>query len=406
MHDNASSDQPLAGVRVLDLSRVLAGPWCTQQLADFGADIIKIERPGTGDDTRSWAPPRLADTQEAAYFLAANRGKQSVCIDMAQPEGQQLIKDLAADSDIVVENFKVDGLTKYGLDYDSLKAINPALIYCSITGFGQDGPYASRAGYDFLIQGMGGLMSVTGEADGEPMKAGVALTDVFTGLYSANAILAALEQRRRTGEGTHIDMSLLDVQIGVMANQALNYLTSGQNPPRLGNAHPNIVPYQVFPTADDDMIITVGNDGQFDKLCHILGCPELADDERFASNAARVENRDLLIPRLTQCLQQASRAHWLAALEEAHIPCGPINKLDQVFDDPHVKARGTKIHRRHSSGRDVALVSNPVRFDGQALNAESAPPMLGEHTDSVLSQMGLSADKRHDLRRRGVINPT
>lgn len=396
--------RPLDGIRVLDLSRVLAGPWCTQQLADFGAEIIKIERPGAGDDTRQWGPPWLEGTDESAYFLGANRGKHSVCVDLSRTDGQDLIRRLAAQSDVVVENFKVGGLAAYGLDYASLYEINPRLIYCSISGFGQNGPYAHRAGYDFLIQAMGGLMSVTGEPDGQPMKAGVAFADVFTGLYAANAILAALHQRRATGEGTHIDMALLDVQISVMANQALSYLTIGHNPPRLGNAHPSIVPYQVFPSADDDLILAVGNDGQFRRLCDVLGLSSIADDPRFASNSARVEHRDSLVAKLSARLHDKPRADWLAQLEAAGIACGPINNLDQVFDDPQVRARELQIKRRHHSGRDVALVSNPIRFNDTQQNAPTAPPTLGQDTRSVLGdRLGLDDATLDALQDQGVI---
>lgn len=405
MPDKPETPRPLDGIRVLDLSRVLAGPWCTQQLADFGAEIVKIERPGSGDDTRRWAPPWLDGTKESAYFLSANRGKHSVCVDFSQPDGRDLIRRLAEQADVLVENFKVGGLARHGLDYESLAAINPELIYCSISGFGQNGPYAERAGYDFLIQAMGGLMSVTGEPDGEPMKAGVAFADVFTGLYSANAILAALHQRRATGAGTHIDMALLDVQVGVMANQAASYLTTGNNPPRLGNAHPSIVPYQVFDTADDPMVITVGNDDQFKRLCEVLEQAELADDARFATNAARVEHRDVLVPMLSDALRQRDRADWLERLDAAGIPCGPINNLEQVFNDPQVQARELRISRRHASGQEAALIGNPVRFNDENLNAAQAPPVLGEHTRSFLAaRLGLDETTLDELQSRGVID--
>ena len=400
--------QPLQGVRILDLSRILAGPWCSQQLADLGAEVIKIERPGEGDDTRRWGPPWLSGSQEAAYYLGANRGKQSVTIDMAQPEGQALLHELVQSCDVVLENFKVGGLKKYHLDYDSLKAIKPDLIYCSITGFGQDGPYAHRAGYDFMIQGMGGLMSLTGQPDSEPgggpVKVGVAFADIFTGMYAANAIMAALLQKARTGEGTHIDLALLDVQVGVLANQALNYLTSGQVPQRLGNAHPNIVPYQAFATADGYMILAVGNDGQFRRFCEVAGCRELADDPRFVSNGKRVENRQLLIPLLVERVRLRSTADWLASLEAVGVPCGPINTLDQVFEDPQVKHRSVEISLPHPEAGEVKLVSNPIRFDGEALNAQSAPPLLGQHTDQVLEQLlQLSPERLAALRDKGVI---
>ncbi|MGB7756477.1 MAG: CaiB/BaiF CoA-transferase family protein [Salinisphaera sp.] len=404
MSDLAQTPRPLDGIRVLDLSRVLAGPWCTQQLADMGAEIIKIERPGSGDDTRRWAPPWLDGTDESSYFLSANRGKHSVCVDFSKPEGQDLIRRLAAKADVLVENFKVGGLAAYGLDYAGLHEINPGLVYCSISGFGQTGPYAQRAGYDFLIQAMSGLMSVTGEPDGEPMKAGVAFADVFTGLYSANAILAALHQRRLTGEGTHIDMALFDVQIGVMANQALSYLTTGMNPPRLGNAHPSIVPYQVFPTADEEIVIAVGNDAQFARLCDVLARPGLAGDKRFATNSARVTYRDTLVPILSERLREGTRTEWLSALEAAGVPSGPINTLEQVFDDPQARARQVRINRPHASGREVSLVSNPIRFGGETLNAELGPPTLGEHTGTILSErLGLDEVMLTDLEARGVI---
>ena len=400
--------KPLEGIRVLDMSRVLAGPWCGQQLADMGAEVIKVERPDSGDDTRAWGPPWLAGTRESAYFLSANRGKRSVGVNIASLEGQQLIRDLVSQCDVLIENFKAGGLKAYGLDYASLKVIKPDLIYCSITGFGQDGPYAHRAGYDFIIQGMGGLMSLTGQPDGapggEPMKVGVALTDIFTGLYAANAILAALWERKRTGEGGHIDMALLDVQVGVLANQALNYLTSGEVPRRLGNAHPNIVPYQVFPSADGHLIVTVGNDGQFRRFCQVLGCEEWADDPRFATNSARVAYRDALILDISKLLAMRTTDNWLAELETAGVPCGPINTLDKVFDDPQVRHRGMRLPLPHPKAGQVDLVGNPIRIDGQRLAAETPPPALGEHSEEVLSQLlGLDEETLAGLRERGVI---
>ncbi|MBE0505401.1 MAG: CoA transferase [Marinospirillum sp.] len=402
------STKPLQGIRVLDLSRILAGPWCTQQLADLGAEVIKIEKPGSGDDTRSWGPPWLDGSQESAYYLSANRGKQSVAIDIAQPEGQQLIHQLLEQCDVLVENFKVGGLKKYGLDYTSLKQKKPDLIYCSITGFGQDGPYAQRAGYDFMIQAMGGLMSLTGQPDdqpgGGPMKIGVAFADIFTGLYASNAILAALYQRQQTGVGTHIDLSLLDVQVGVLANQALNYLTSGKVPQRLGNAHPNIVPYQSFASADGYIILAVGNDGQFQRFCKLAGCSELVADPRFSSNRLRVEHRAELIPLLEPVLKTHSTDEWLALLEPAAVPCGPINTLDRVFADPQVQHRNMALTLPHPEAGEVKLVSNPVRFDGQALNAESAPPLLGEHTTAVTSRLlGLTREQQETLKQKGVL---
>ncbi|SKA97074.1 Crotonobetainyl-CoA:carnitine CoA-transferase CaiB [Thiothrix eikelboomii] len=400
--------KPLHGVRVLDLSRILAGPWCSQQLADMGAEVIKIEKPNEGDDTRRWGPPWLEHSQESAYYLSANRGKQSVTIDMAQPEGQALLHELVKQCDVVLENFKVGGLQKYQLDYASLSALKPDLIYCSITGFGQNGPYAQRAGYDFMIQGMGGLMSLTGRADSElgggPVKVGVAFADIFTGLYAANAILAALFQRQQTGRGTQIDLALLDVQVGVLANQALNYLTSGQVPPRLGNAHPNIVPYQAFATQDGHLILAVGNDAQFQRFCAVAGCPALASDERFLTNALRVDHRQALIPLLLPLLQQRTTEQWLAALESVGVPCGPINTLDQVFADPQVQHRQLEIQLPHPEAGQVKLVSNPIRFDDQALNATTAPPLLGQHTQQVLTEyLGLDAAQQAQLKIKGVI---
>ena len=381
----------LQGIRVLDLSRVLAGPWASQLLGDLGADVIKVERPGAGDDTRSWGPPWVeagdADNRQAAYFQCTNRNKRSITIDMATPEGQAEVRALAARADAVLENFKVGGLKGYGLDYESLKAINPRLIYCSITGFGQTGPYAKRAGYDFLIQGMGGLMSLTGRADGDegagPQKVGVALVDIMTGLYATIGVLAALQHRERSGQGQHVDLALLDVQVATLANQAANYLASGEAPRRLGNAHPNIVPYQDFPTADGDMILAIGNDGQFARFCAIAGHPEWSSDERFATNPARVANRALLIPLLRQATVMRTTAEWIAALEAQAVPCGPINRIDQVFADPQVQARGMKIEVAHPAFGSVPLVANPIRLSATPVQYRIAPPMLGEHSDAV-----------------------
>jgi crotonobetainyl-CoA:carnitine CoA-transferase CaiB-like acyl-CoA transferase len=376
-------------------------------LADMGAEVIKIERPQSGDDTRHWGPPWLSGSTESAYYLCANRGKRSVTVDMAKPEGQALIKQLAAQSDVLLENFKVGGLKKYGLDYASLKALNPGLVYCSITGFGQESPYAHRAGYDFMIQAMGGLMSLTGKPDSEsgggPVKVGVAITDIFTGLYAANAVLAALYQRRDSGKGCHIDLALMDVQVGVLANQALNYLTSGQVPQRLGNAHPNIVPYQAFATADGHMIVAVGNDEQFRRFCQVIDQPQLAQDERFATNGSRVQHRDTLIPLLELALGAQPTDTWLSAFEAVGVPCGPINTLDRVFDDPHVKARGLKQTLPHSQAGEVNLVANPIRINGESISATTAPPTLGEHTDSVLDAIGISDEQRLALRQAGII---
>ncbi|MDR5876363.1 CaiB/BaiF CoA-transferase family protein [Halomonas sp. CUBES01] len=401
------SPKPLAGIKVLDISRVLAGPWCGQMLADMGADVIKIERPQRGDDTRHWGPPWLSGSAESAYYLCANRGKRSVTVDMATPEGQAVIKQLVEASDVLIENFKVGGLKRYGLDYPSLKALNPRLIYCSITGFGQESPYAHRAGYDFMIQAMGGIMSLTGKPDDEPgggpVKSGVAFTDIFTGLYAANAVLAALYQRRDTGTGCHIDMALMDVQVGVLANQALNYLTSGKVPQRLGNAHPNIVPYQAFATRDGHMIVAVGNDDQFRRFCQVLSLPALADDPRFATNGVRVQYRDQLVPVLEAALAQRGTDEWLAAFEAVGVPYGPINTLDRVFDDPHVKARGLKQTLPHAQAGHVDLVANPIRMNGESISASTAPPTLGEHTDAVLTDIGLTAAQRQALRDAGII---
>ena len=404
---------PLSHIRVLDLSRVLAGPWAGQTLADLGAEVIKVERPGLGDDTRGWGPPFLADqegrpTNNAAYFLAANRGKKSVTIDFTRPEGQELVRRLAADCDIVLENFKVGGLAKYGLDYQSLREINPGIIYCSITGFGQTGPYRNRAGYDFLIQGMGGLMSVTGEPDGTPgggpVKVGVAIVDIFTGMYAATSVLAALANRERTGEGEYIDLALLDVQVATLANQATNYLVSGSSPVRLGNAHPNIVPYQALATSDGHIILAVGNDGQFAKFCAVAGCPELADDKRFRTNADRVCHRTELIPLINEALKQRTNAEWIAALEEAGVPCGPINTIAEVFDNPQVKSRGMCVDVHHTAAGRIPLVGSPMKFSRAPLNDRMPPPQLGEHNDEVLAGMlGLAGEELAQLKRAGII---
>lgn len=400
--------RPLDGIRVLDLSRVLAGPWATQLLADLGADVLKIERPGEGDDTRAWGPPYVhgADpaVRESGYFLCTNRGKRSVAVDVSTPEGAALVAELAAQSDVVVENFKVGGLAKYGLDWPSLQARNPGLVYCSVTGFGQDGPYADRPGYDFIIQGMGGLMSVSGVPDGEPMKTGVAIVDLFTGLYAANAIQAALHARRATGRGQQIDLALLDVQVAVMANQALNFLVSGRDPRRLGNAHPNIVPYQAFSTADGALTVAVGNDAQYARFCAVLDAPELATDARFATNEARVANRAALIPLLQQRLSTRSTPHWLAQLEAVGVPGGPINTLSQVFADPQVVHRGLRIDREHPTVERVPGVRCPIRMSESEIGAPLPPPPLGWHTHEVLRErLGLDASQLAALAARGVI---
>ncbi|MGE3149029.1 MAG: CaiB/BaiF CoA transferase family protein [Pseudorhodoplanes sp.] len=385
---------PLSGLRVLELARILAGPWAGQILADLGADVIKVERAGAGDDTRTWGPPFVAAAEgghlDAAYYHSCNRGKRSIEIDFDTEAGQRAIRKLARRSDILIENFKVGGLKKFGLDYESLKKENPRLIYCSITGFGQDGPYAHRAGYDLMIQGMGGIMDLTGHPDGEPTRTGVAYADVFTGTYSVVGILAALAERERTGRGCHIDMALLDTQVSVLANQSMSYLASGKIPRRTGNAHPSIVPYQVFPVADGHIIIACGNDRQFGKLCDILGKPTFASDPRFKTNADRVINRETLIPLLTPLTGKFTRDALLAKLEEGSIPAGPINNLAQVFDDPQVKARGMRIERASAAakGGHIAGVRSPLMFDGRPSAAERPSPQLGEHTAEVLREIG------------------
>lgn len=403
----------LPDIKVLDLTRVLAGPWCTQILADYGATVIKIEKPGVGDDTRHWGPPYAKDadgnlTSEAAYYLSANRGKQSVTLDFAKPEGAALLRRLVAQADVLIENYKVGSLQKYGLDYESLKAINPRLIYCSITGFGQTGPYAARPGYDFAIQGIGGLMSITGERDalpgGGPQKVGVAVVDVMTGMYASTAILAALANRASTGEGRYIDVALLDVQVAMLANVGMNFLVGGTVPQRWGNAHPNIVPYQAFETGDGQIVIAIGNDGQFAHFCRVLGKPEWSADARFASNPARVKHRDLLLPLITESLKEWRGPELAEALEAVGVPCGPINNLAQVFADPQVQAREMRVDVPHPSAGSVPQVRHPVRFSGDATAAMQAPPMLGQHTEQVLQQMlGLPADEIAALRQQGLV---
>ena len=367
-------DKPLAGLKVIELARILAGPWAGQLLADLGAEVVKVERPGTGDDTRGWGPPFVESEGSAAYFHACNRGKKSVAIDLESAEGQARVRALAAEADVLIENFKVGGLAKYGLDYASLSAANPKLIYCSITGFGQDGPYAPRAGYDFMIQGMGGIMDLTGDPDGEPQKIGVAFADIFTGVYASNAILAALHGRASTGKGCHIDMALLDTQVAVLANQAMNYLVSGEAPRRLGNAHPNIAPYQTFALADGHIIVAVGNDGQFRRLCELIGLAALPDDPRFRSNADRVANRAALSAALSPVLAPRRKDELLGALAAAGVPAGPINDVAQVFADPQVVARGLRIERGGMAG-----VASPIVIDGERQIADERAPRLGEH---------------------------
>ncbi|MGP0173766.1 CaiB/BaiF CoA transferase family protein [Pseudomonas sp. NCHU5208] len=403
----------LSHIRVLDLSRVLAGPWCGQILGDLGAEVIKVERPGTGDDTRHWGPPYIKDAEgndsrEAAYFQSANRNKQSLTLDFTQPEGQRLVRELVAQCDVLLENFKVGGLAAYGLDYESLKAINPRLIYCSITGFGQTGPYAKRAGYDFMIQGLGGLMSLTGRPEGEegagPIKVGVALTDILTGLYATVGVLAALNQREQSGIGQHIDVALLDVQVACLANQAMNYLATGVSPKRLGNAHPNIVPYQDFPSADGNFILAVGNDGQFRKFCEVAGIAHLADDPRFVSNKERVAHRAELIPLLRQATVFKTTAQWIELLEKAGVPCGPINDLQQVFADPQVQARGLRLDLPNAMGSTTPQVASPLRLSATPVVYRAAPPLLGQHTEALLQRLlGMSEAQVAELRGAGVI---
>ena len=398
---------PLAGVRVLDLSRVLAGPWATQVLADLGADVIKVEKPGEGDDTRHWGPPWHEHDGEkvAAYFLAANRGKRSVAIDFATEEGAALVRRMASEADVLVENFKVGGLRKFGLDAESLRAANPRLIYASITGFGQDGPYAGRAGYDYIIQGMGGLMSLTGLADGEPgggpMKVGVAVADLFTGMYTANAILGALYRRQQTGEGATIDMALLDTQLAMLANQASNALVSGVDPKRLGAGHPNIVPYQPFKAADQSIIVAVGNDRQFARLTAILGHPEWAADLAYATNASRVAARDRLVPMIAEIIATRSAADWLDQLEKAGIPAGPINGIGQALADPQAVHRGTRISAGGGLLGEVPMVGSPIRIDGERSDAPLPPPALGEHSELLREMLGDQEYER--LKAAGVI---
>ena len=403
----------LGHLRVLDLTRVLAGPWCTQLLADLGADVIKVERPGSGDDTRAWGPPYLADAQghdtsEAAYYLAANRNKRSVTVDITRPEGQDILRRLAQQSDIVVENYKVNQLAGYGLDYASLSALNARLIYCSITGFGQTGPHREKPGYDFIIQGSGGFMSITGERDdrpgGGPQKAGVAVSDLMTGMYAGVAILAAVAHRERSGTGQYIDLALYDVMLAMLANMNMNCLTSGRAPGRAGNAHQNIVPYQVFAAADGHVIVAVGNDGQFVKFCEVAGRPDLAVDPRFVRNADRVRHRAVLVPMLEAIVRERPVAYWVEALDAAKVPCGPINDIAHALADPQVAARGMRIDLPHALAGTVPLVANPIKLSETPPTYERAPPLLGEHTDEVLrDRLQMSAAEIARLRAAGVV---
>ncbi len=403
----------LAGIRVLDLSRVLAGPWATQNLADLGAEVIKVERPGHGDDTRKWGPPFLADregrpTGDAAYYLACNRGKKSVTLDIARPEGRELARELALASDVLVENFKVGDLARHGLDYASLAPAHPRLVYCSITGFGQDGPYRDRPGYDFMIQGLGGLMSVTGERDalpgGGPQKVGVAVADLFTGMYATSAILAALLHREKTGTGQRIDLALLDAQVAMLANLGASYFVSGEAPRRMGNAHQNIVPYHVFRAADGFLIVAVGNDGQFASFCRVLGVPEWATDPRFATNPQRVRHRERLVGMIAERLAARSVRAWLDLLEPSGVPCGPINDLDRVFADPQVRHRGLEVRIPHPDAGEVRSVASPMRFSATPIAYEVPPPRLGEHTEEVLREvLGVAPARIEALRAGGVI---
>ena len=405
----------LDGIKVLDLSRVLAGPWCTQILADLGADVVKIERPGVGDDTRTWGPPFLKDeagqdTAQSTYFTACNRNKRSVTVDMATPEGQALLQRMAAQADVVVENFKTGGLKQYGLDHETLRAANPRLVYCSVTGFGHDGPYAERAGYDLMIQAMSGMMSITGRPDGEPgggpLRVGVALTDLFTGCYASTAILAALRVREQTGQGQHIDMALLDVGMAILANQASAFLNTGKAPQRQGNTHPSLAPYQDFPTKDGAMLLAIGNNGQFARFCEAAGRPEWATDARFASNTLRVKHRDELIPTMEAVTRTRTTAEWVTLLEDKAVPCGPINDIGAAFDDAQVKARGLAVSLPREAGDGIAAitgVASPLRLAATPPVLRRAPPALGQHTDEVLGEMGLSAAEIEALRAAGAV---
>jgi crotonobetainyl-CoA:carnitine CoA-transferase CaiB-like acyl-CoA transferase len=395
---------PLSGLTVFDLTRVLAGPTCVQMLGDLGADVIKIEKPGSGDDTRGFAPPVMPGTNESAYFVGVNRNKRSVTLDIAQPDGQAIARQLIAQSDILVENFKMGALAKYGLGYEQLRADFPGLIYCSITGFGQTGPYAPRPGYDSLVQAMGGVMSLTGEPDGLPQKVGVPVADLFAGLYGCIGILAALRHRDATGQGQQIDIGMLDTHVAWLANQGMNYLATGENPVRLGNQHPNIVPYQVFATADGHIVLSIGNDPTFKRFCDSFELTHLLEDPRFATNAARVANRQLVTDTLAPLLARQPTAWWVDRLEGLKIGCGPINKLSAVFADPQVRARGMVVELPHGAGTDVKVIANPVRLSATPVDYRIAPPLLGEHTDAVLAErLGLGEAAIAALRAKGVV---
>ncbi len=405
--------RPLSHIRVLDLSRVLAGPWASQNLADLGAEVIKVERPGLGDDTRAWGPPFLKDadgreTNNSAYYLSVNRGKKSVTLDISRPEGQRIARELAARSDVLLENYKVGGLAKYGLGYDEVRKLNPRIVYCSITGFGQTGPHAHRPGYDFIFQGMGGLMSITGERDdspgGGPQKVGIAITDVLTGMYAALAITAALAHRGRTGEGQYIDLALLDTIVAFGANQIFNYFVSGKVPPRYGNAHANLVPYEVFSAADGHIILAAGNDSQWESFCRAAGRSELATDPRFRTNPDRIRNRKALIPLVRDIMKERTRKDWIARLDAAGVPCGPINNYEEVFDDPQVRHRGLRIETPHPLSKSIPGIASPMRFSKTPVEYDLPPPLLGQHTREVLSGLlGLTEEDIDRLRAEGVI---
>jgi crotonobetainyl-CoA:carnitine CoA-transferase CaiB-like acyl-CoA transferase len=405
--------RPLSHIRVLDLSRVLAGPWASQNLADLGAEIIKVERPGAGDDTRGWGPPWFKDregrdTSDSSYYLSCNRGKKSMTLDISKPEGQKIVRELAAKCDVLIENYKVGTLARYGLSYEQLHEINPRLIYCSITGFGQSGPYAPRPGYDFVFQGMGGLMSITGERDelpgGGPMKVGIAITDILTGMYASLAISAAITHVERGGGGQHIDMALLDCMVAFNANQISGYLVSGNIPKRYGNAHANVVPYQVFPCRDGHIILATGNDSQFASFCKVAGRPELAEDERFRLMSGRIVNRDALIPMIAGIMKQRVMHDWIALLEAANVPCGPINNMRQVFEDPQVRHRGLKVEIPTAAGVPCPTVASPMRFSGTPVEYTLPPPTLGQHTQEILQELlGMDLQAVDALAAKGIV---